>query len=190
MPKMKTKRKKTQGVFLRFYEELNEFLPVEQKKKQFACSFEGRMTVSDVLKTLKIPASAVDLILANGESAGLSHVVRDNERLSFYPMFEAFDIATIQRVRRRPLRRVRFAVDPALEPLASSLRDLGFDTVLASDSDPATLAKKARKERRIFLTRSARKIGRGAFSHALRIRKLKLQQQLAEVLTRLHINLP
>ncbi len=70
------------------------------------------MTVSELVKTFKIPASAADLILANSESVGQSHVIRDNERPRFCPMFEAFDIATIQRVRRRPLRRVRFAVDP------------------------------------------------------------------------------
>jgi hypothetical protein len=187
---MKTERTQSQEVILRFYEELSDLLPTEQRKRQFTFTFNGRMTAGEILKTFNIPSSAVDMILANGISVGLSHFVRDQERLSFYPMFEAFDISPIQRVRRRPLRRPRFAVDPALERLASSLRDIGFDTVLVSDGDLAALAKKVEREGRIFLTRSVRRISRGGFSHALCIRKLKLRQQVAEVVTRLHITTP
>ena len=183
---MKTGKRAAGEALLRFYEELNEYLPQERRKKQFAYTFGARMTIRGLLRRLRVPVSAVDLVLVNGDSVGLSHVVRDKDRLSFYPVFEAFDIAPVQRIRLRPLRRVRFAVDPALKPLASGLRGLGFDAVLAPEADSSTLAGMLAKEGRIFVTRSARKIGRG-ITHALCIRSLTLKRQLAEVQDRLHL---
>jgi hypothetical protein len=185
---MKTQGHKDRRAFLRFYEELNELLPTEHFKREFVYSLESRMTVRELLRKLRIPVSAVDLVLANGDPVGLSHVVRDDERLSFYPVFEAFDIAAVQRIRRRPLRRVKFVVDPVLKPLAFGLTRLGFDAVVAPEGDSVTLAGRVAKEGRIYLTRSSRRIRQGGFSHALCIKRLTLQGQLAEVLHRLQIS--
>jgi hypothetical protein len=184
---MKSRKNSPGEAQLRFYEELSEFLPAELRKTQFACPLKGRITVRELLGTLKVPTKAVDLVLANGKSVGLSHLIGDGERLSFYPVFEAFDIGAVQRIRRRPLRRIRFAVDGPLKPLASALRGLGYDTILASDPDAKEFAGKIKLEGRIFLTQSSRRITRGRFSHALCLGGSTPSKQLAEVVARLHL---
>ena len=46
----------------------------------------------------------VELILVNGVSVGFSHPVRDGDRISVYPKFEALDVSPLLRIRERPLR--------------------------------------------------------------------------------------
>ena len=181
---MKSERCGKGEVLLRLYEELNEFLPLELRKRQFACPFAGSTTIRQLLSDIRVPLRKVDLILANGESVGLSHVVGDGERISLYPVFEAFDVAAIQRIRRRPLRRVSFVVDGSLKPLAARLRDMGYDAVLASARETVG------RGNRIFLTRSRGKIARQGYSHALQLRANSPSQQLAEVLARLQLAPP
>jgi len=53
---------------IRFYEELNDFLPEEKRKRDFSISFGQESTVKDVLASLEVPHTEVDLILINGES--------------------------------------------------------------------------------------------------------------------------
>ncbi len=92
---------------LRFYEELNEHLPDDKKKRDFVCSFAGSVTVSDLLKAVGVPPAEVDLVLCNSVSVELAHAVQDGDRLSIYPIFELFDIQGTTRVREQPLRHLK-----------------------------------------------------------------------------------
>jgi sulfur carrier protein ThiS len=68
-------------VFVRAYEELNEFLPRENRKRTFTHDLSERTTVSDLLADLGIPTSQ-DLALAGDVSVGLSHQICNHERIS------------------------------------------------------------------------------------------------------------
>jgi uncharacterized protein len=92
---------------LRFYEELNDYLPDNKKKRDFVCSFEGGISIADLLRAVGVPASEVDLVLCNSESVSLEDVVQDEDRLSIYPIFELFDLRGTTRVRAEPLKRAR-----------------------------------------------------------------------------------
>ena len=78
--------------WFRFYEELNEFLPSEKRKKFFAYTFNGTPSVKDAIEANGIPHAEVDLILVNSVSVGFSYNLRDGDRVSVYPVFETFDI--------------------------------------------------------------------------------------------------
>ena len=54
----------------RFYEELNDFLPLERRKAAFAYEFDRRASVKDMIEALEVPHPEVELILANGTSGG------------------------------------------------------------------------------------------------------------------------
>jgi uncharacterized protein len=100
---------------LRFYEELGDYLPGDKKKRDFVLSFEGHVSIADLLKAVGVPASEVDLALCDSESVSLEHVVQDGDRLSIYPIFELLDIRGTTRVRTEPLRRTR-QPGPAIAP--------------------------------------------------------------------------
>ena len=92
---------------LRFYEELNDHLPDDKKKRDFVCVFEGEPSIADLLKAVGVPGSEVDLVLCNSESVSLAHVIQNGDRLSIYPIFELFDLRGVTRVRQEPLKRAR-----------------------------------------------------------------------------------
>lgn len=137
----------------RLYEELNDFLPPARRRCTFVHVFQGTPAVKDVIESLGVPHTEVDLILIDGRSVRFSHHLKGGERVAVYPMFERFDIRPLYRLRPRPLRRTRFVADVHLGKLARRLRLLGFDTLYARDYTDETLAGLSARERRILLTR-------------------------------------
>ncbi len=94
-------------VQFRFYEELNDFLPVVRCKQDFAYQIKKGETVKHAIEACGVPSSEVELILVNGESVDFSYLMQHGDRISVYPMFERFDISPLLRVRKRPLRESR-----------------------------------------------------------------------------------
>src|SRR5688572_2235611 len=137
----------------RFYEELNDFLPRERRKRSFEHAFDGTPSVKDRIESLGVPHTEVDLILVDGEPVDFAHRLRGGERVAVYPMFERFDVAGLTRVRAEPLRDPKFVLDVHLGRLAAFLRVLGFDCVYFNDLHDDEIVRIARAERRIVLTR-------------------------------------
>ena len=117
------------NLFIRCYEELNDFLCKEKRKKEFEVSVDNGMNVEELIETLGVPHTAVDLILINGESAPFSHALQNKDRVAIYPEFEAFDISSLTRLESRPLRNPKFILDVGLGILAKYLSACGFDTL-------------------------------------------------------------
>lgn len=80
---------------IRFYAELNDFLPPEKRQVIFTHSFFGEPTVKDIIESLGVPHTEVDLVLVNGVSVDFAHRVRDGDFISVYPVFESIDISPI-----------------------------------------------------------------------------------------------
>jgi hypothetical protein len=95
-------------VYVRFYEELNDYLPEERRKRTFSLSLKGPTTVKEAICLLGVPSEEVDLVLVNGESVPFSHIVQDEDRISIYPIFESLDISTVTRLRDRSLLAMKF----------------------------------------------------------------------------------
>jgi uncharacterized protein len=171
-------------ISLRFYAELNDFLPPDRREVTFARVLKEHASVKDVIEALGVPHTEVDLVLVNGESVDFSYLVRDGDRISVYPVFESIDITPLLRVRPRPLREPRFVLDTHLGKLAAYLRMLGFDTLYRNDYDDRTLAEISSGERRILLTRDRGLLKRSVVTHGYHIRETDPERQLVEVVRR------
>lgn len=171
-------------VSIRFYAELNDFLPPERRGAAFDHFFSGQPAVKDLIESLGVPHTEVDLILVNGESAEFSHKVRGGDRISVYPVFEAIDISPLLRVRPAPLREVCFVIDTHLGKLASYLRMMGFDALYSNSFSDDTLARISAGERRILLTQDKGLLKRSKVTHGYYVRASNPQLQLVEVLRR------
>jgi uncharacterized protein len=149
-------------VSIRFYAELGDFLPAGRRQVAFAHAVKEHVSVKDLVESLGVPHTEVDLILVNGESVEFSYRVQDGDRISVYPMFESLDITPLLRVRPQPLREPRFVLDTHLGKLAGYLRLLGFDTLYRNDYPDPLLVQISHREGRILLTRD-----RGVLKHRL-----------------------
>jgi uncharacterized protein with PIN domain/sulfur carrier protein ThiS len=172
---------------LRFYEELNDFLAPPRRKRTFAYRCGRGATVKHVIEALGVPHTEVELILANGDPVDFSYVVREGDRISVYPVFEALDVTPVLKLRGEPLRRTRFVVDAHLGGLARYLRMLGFDTLYENGYADDELVRISAAERRILLTRDRALLMRRSVSHGCYVRSTRPRQQLEEIVARLDL---
>lgn len=174
-------------ITLRFYEELNDFLPPGRRKRDFTVELERRASVKDLIESLGVPHVEVDLILVDGRSVGFGHLLDRPARVSVYPMFESIDVGEVQRLRPRPLRRTRFVLDVHLGWLARRLRLLGFDCLYEKDADDERLAALSAEDDRTLLTRDKELLKRNRVSRGYWVRSTDPQRQVPEVLDRLDL---
>jgi uncharacterized protein len=169
---------------LRFYAELNDFLAPCRRFVAFEHDVARSSSVKDVVEGCGVPHTEIDLILVNGEPVGFRHRLADGDRVAVYPVFEAFDIASVTRVRPEPLRRPAFVLDVHLGKLARHLRLAGFDAAYATDSRDEDLARAAEEGGRILLTRDQALLKRGAVTHGFYVRETSPLKQFVEVVRR------
>ncbi len=172
----------------RFYEELNDFLPDEQRKVEFEHHFDRRASVKDMIESLGVPHTEIELILSNGESVDFSYLVEDGSRISVYPVFESLDITPLLRLRPSPLRDPRFVVDCNLGRLARYLRLLGFDCLYRNDYTDDVVAQLSQQQHRIVLTRDRRLLHRKIITHGFYVRADSPKEQVREVLRRMNLH--
>lgn len=172
------------SVQIRFYEELNDFLPPEQRKIAFQHVYKQAGSIKDMIEALGVPHTEVDLIVVNGRSVDFNHLVQDGDRISVYPVFETLDITPVTRLRPAPLRVTRFVLDTHLGRLAAYLRLFGFDTLYRNDYDDRTLADISVNEHRILLTRDKKLLMRKQIDYGYYVRATQPQRQLLEIITR------
>lgn len=168
----------------RFYAELNDFVPEPTVLR----SFTGTPSAKDLIESSGVPHTEVDLVLVNGEPVGFEHRIEDGDRVAVFPVFESFDIGTVTKVRPEPLRDTRFVLDVHLGRLARFLRLLGFDTDYVSHRDDAELVEIARRGGRILLTRDRELLKYDALTHGIFVRATDPEEQLLEVVARLHLS--
>ena len=64
-------------IYFRFYEELNDFLPEEKRKVRFTHNYIDRASVKDVIESLGVPHTEVDMILVNSNSVGFDYLINE-----------------------------------------------------------------------------------------------------------------
>jgi uncharacterized protein with PIN domain len=174
-------------VQLRFYEELNDFLPPHQRKVAFTHELARRTSVKDLIESFGVPHTEVEMILANGQSVDFSYIVQAGDRISVYPTFESLDVTPLIRLREKPLRDPRFVVDANLGQLARYLRLLGFDATYRRDFADPEVARIACEEKRIVLTRDRALLRHKIITHGYFVRAVKPREQVREILARLDL---
>ena len=168
----------------RFYAELNDHLPPEHQRVPFEQELSDQATVRDSLKLLAVPESEIDLVLVNGVSVDLSYAVREGDKVSIYPVFESFDISSVEKIHSRPLRQSRFILDVHLGKLAYHLRMLGFDTLYRNDYRDSDLLTISTTEGRVLLTKDKKLLEEPTVTRGYCVRGKEPREQLLEVLRR------
>lgn len=173
--------------WFRFYEELNDFLPAGRKKRDFSFSFNGNPAVKDIVESIGVPHAEIDLIIVNGRSVDFKYKLKNDDRVSVYPVFETLDISELTHLRPAPLRETRFICDVHLGRLARYLRLAGFDTVCSNDLTDIQIVTFSLNEKRIILTRDRNLLKNRLVTHGCWIRSAYPREQLKEVIERLDL---
>lgn len=142
------------NALFRFYEELNDFLPAEKRKRDFSLQFSEGASIGDMLRLLGVPLTEVDLVLVNGRSANFEYRLEEGDRISVFPVFESLDIGSVTRLSERPLRKVRFIAEPGLEELARFLQSRGFDVRFDPALTMDQVIEISKKQKRILISRN------------------------------------
>ena len=171
----------------RFYAELNDFLPPENRQRPLERRFDVSGSVKDFIESFGVPHTEVEMVLANGRPVDFAYRVRDGDALSVYPVFESFDVSAVPRVRAEPLRDLRFVLDVHLGRLAAYLRMAGFDAWYDNRAADPELAAAVANNRRVLLTRDRYLLMRSNVDRGYWVRSAEPKRQLAEVLGRFQL---
>jgi len=168
-------------VSCRFYAELNDFLPPDERQRTLVRSVDAPGSVKDFIEGLGVPHPEVALILVNGQPADFGRLVGGGDRVAVYPRFGRLPVPGL------PLRPAwtgepRFLLDVHLGRLASYLRLAGFDAAYANDATDAALAAASRAQDRALLTRDRGLLKRREVERGYWVRETRPRRQLAEVL--------
>lgn len=175
-------------VYIRFYEELNDFLSADKRKLRLPYAFKGRVSVKDLLESYGVPHTEIDLILVNSKSVDFNYIVNDNDDISVYPVFESYDISEVQHLRPQPLREPKFILDVQLGSLAKFMLMLGLDTLYKNNYGENEIVILSIKEKRTILTKGRELLKRNDVSHGYWIRGTEVIDQVKEVNRRFHLN--
>jgi len=170
--------------FIRFYEELNDFLPFSKQKILYSIYFRDNPSIKAIIESEGIPHTEVDLVLINGHSVTFQEKVNDNDHISVYPKFELFDISSINVIRLKPLRETKFVLDVHLGKLTRYLRMLGFDSIYDNGFTDVELLRVSMQENRTLLTRNRKLLMRKTVERGYWIRNDKIFDQVFEVFQR------
>jgi hypothetical protein len=170
------------SVTIRFYEELNDFLPFNKRKKRYVIDITGRQSVKDLIEAQGVPHTEIDLILINGCPVAFGQIIRNGDDISVYPVFENLDISTTTPLKNRPLRNPRFVLDVHLGRLAKYLRAMGFDTLYRNDYQDEEIVEISNTQERIILTRDKGILMRNAVERAYWVRNTGVKDQAFEII--------
>lgn len=168
-------------IAIRFYEELNDFLSSDNQKQDIFVMVDKECTVGILINSFGPPDSSVDLILVNGRAVNFSYKLKNNDRISVYPVFESMDISSISRLRDKPLRDLKFICDVHLGKLAKYLRMLGFDTWYENDCTNKKLIDLSVSQARIVLTRNELLLKNGKITRRYIVKHFQPNSQILEI---------
>ena len=169
-------------VIFRFYEELNDFLPAQRRKRDFQVGFKGRESVKDMIEALGVPHTEVDLILVNGKSVDFGCIIQDEDRISVYPTFESLDIKDVTRLREIPLRQTRFIADINIRDIVKYMRALGLDVYYDASLSPREIIRISKRENRTILTKSKKLLKFRDVMHGIFIRPGTKVEQIKRII--------
>jgi len=169
-------------VLIRFYEELNDFLVPWHRKITFKHVYKGQVSVKDLIESLGVPHTEIELILVNGEAVDFRYAVQHEDQISVYPMFESMDVTGLSKLRPAPLKDIKFVVDIHLGKLAKYLRMLGFDVLYENNYFDAELAQIASNQHRVLLTRDRGLLKRRIVEYGRFVRQTQPIKQLHEII--------
>lgn len=168
----------------RFYAELNDFLPSSRRHRAFSHTFDGRVSIKDMIESLGVPHTEVEAIIVNAVAVPFGYLVRHNDDVHVYPISTPVDGVPLVPLRPPPPPEPRFVLDTHLGQLAVYLRMLGFDTLYRNDYPDDELARISSEESRLLFTRDRGLLKRSIVTYGYFIRETNPQRQITEVIRR------
>jgi uncharacterized protein with PIN domain len=172
------------SVSVRFYGELNDFLPAAHRQATLVCGLESSASIKDVVETLGVPHPEIDLLVVNGRTVDFACRVRDGDRVAVYPPFRALEPDPDARLGPSPQAEPRFVADVHLGRLAAYLRLAGFDTAYRNDYPDHEIVAISATEDRTLLTRDVGALKHRIVSRGYFVRATRPAWQVVEVLRR------
>ncbi len=172
---------------VRFYGELNDFLPASHKQATLVFTFASGTSVKDLVEALGVPHTEVEYLLVDGRPVDFGWAVRDGDRIAAYPPFSTLDLPAESRLGPAPQREPRFVADVHLGRLAAYLRLAGFDAAYRNDFADRELVDISRREDRTVLTRDVGVLKHAALARGYFVRETQPGRQLVEVLRRFQL---
>ncbi len=170
-------------VSLYFYSALNNYLSFDKRNKEFEITYKSRRSVKDLIESVGVPHTEVDVILVNDKSVDFSYILKDGDRVSVYPLGEPIDMNNIKHL-KTPFLKFKFVVDVHLGKLAKYLRLLGLDTIYEKNLKQDELIRKALEEERILITRNRNLLKKKNISYAILINSTCPEKQVEELFDR------
>ncbi len=166
----------------RFYAELNDFLPPNQRGQSRSLTFSQHQTVKHLIESLGVPHPEVALIRVNGQAVDFASQLTDGDLIEVYPYSAEERKAQVRDGNHG------FLLDIHLGKLARYLRILGFDTAYQNDFEDEELAEISHDQGRILLTRDRRLLMRNMVQRGYCVRALEPRQQVLEVVQRFKLS--
>ena len=174
----------TKMLTLRFYHTLNDFLPPDQKNKTLSHPLTKARSVKDLIESIGIPHTEVDLIVVNGEAKDFSYPVKNDDHIHAYPAMQRPDLFPSHHCQPETPQTPLFILDVHLGKLAAYLRMTGFDTLYRNDYDDPDLAAVSAGENRILLTCDRKLLMRKQVTRGYFVRNRQPALQRQEIFTR------
>ena len=149
-------------ITIRFYAGLNYFLPKRLRQKTFQYPVKGNPSIKDLIESLSIPHTEIELIVINSHGVDFSHKAKAGDQVSVYPFFHNHEMIPDNPIKRISFPEKKFIADAHLGKLAALLRMFGFDTIYRNDIDDDEIIERGVAEKRIILTRDL-----GILKHAI-----------------------
>ena len=178
------------SVAVRFYGELNDFLPAARRQTTLACVLNSHPSVKDLVEALGVPHPEIDLIAVNGRSVDFACRLRDGDRVAVYPRFRVIDLGDDVCLRPPPPGELRFIADVHLGRLAAYLRLAGFDTAYRNDFRDDEIVAISASEDRTVLTRDIGVLKHRTITRGYFVRETRPGRQLVEVRRRFELVRP
>ena len=141
-----------------------------------------RASLKDIIEAQGIPHPEIKALLVNGAEVDFSYLPVANDRIEVLPLTPVVDVLTATRLRPEPLPAIAFAVDVNIAKLAPLLRMVGMDCWYENNVSDLSLARLAREQRRILLTRDTQLLKRNQVIHGHLVRSQNPEEQLREVI--------
>lgn len=182
----------TGQIIIHFYETLNDMLKPDQRDIDLIYVLTETRSVKDLVESIGIPHTEIDLIIVNGTSVNFNYQVKNKDNIALYPYSTQQDsnspgnvplIHCIPEIFDHP----RFVLDVHLGKLAAYLRMLGFDSLYNNHYDDPDLADISENEERVLLTCDRKLLMRKQITLGYFVRSRRPQQQLLEVVFRYNL---
>ena len=173
--------------FLRFFNELNDLLPGYRRNTEFDAEFKDRRSVKDLIESLGVPHTEVDIIISNGKSVDFNYIVQENDHIHVHPALKIQDREGLMRLCPLSSSSIRFIVDTNLGNIARLMRMLGFDTYFDPNLSNRAIIEISNKEYRTIITTSRKILKFRDARFGLLLRPDGAERQIKNILFRLEI---